>query len=37
VRLGGVSNQPDLHTNTAHLTLIGEGRPGGPVPWMRLI
>lgn len=37
VRLGGVSNLPDLHTNGAHLTLIGEGRPGEPVPWMRLI
>lgn len=37
VRLGGIAQLPDLHSPAYHLTLIGEGKPGLPVPWMRLI
>lgn len=37
VRFGAIAQLPDLHSQAYHLTLIGEGKPGRPVPWMRLI
>lgn len=36
-RFGGMASLPDLHGVASHMTLIGEGRPGQPVPWLRLI
>ncbi|MGA1799527.1 hypothetical protein VH567_12190 [Sphingomonas sp. 4RDLI-65] len=37
VRLGAIAQLPDLHSQAYHLTFVGEGKPGRPVPWMRLI
>jgi len=37
IRFGAIAQLPDLHSQAYHLTLIGEGKPGRPVPWMRLI
>ncbi|WP_307088424.1 hypothetical protein [Sphingomonas faeni] len=37
VRLGAISQLPDLHTQAYHLTLIGEGKRGQKVAWMRLV
>lgn len=37
VRLGAISQLPDLHTQGYHLTLIGEGKLGQKVAWMRLV
>src|SRR3546814_9021427 len=31
-RFGGMASLPDLHGVASHMTLIGEGRPGQPVP-----
>ena len=36
-RFGAMASLPDLHGAGSHMTLIGEGRPGQPVPWLRLI
>lgn len=37
IRFGAISQLPDLHSQAYYLTLIGEGIPGKPVAWMRLI
>lgn len=37
VRLGSLASLPNLHSNAYALTLIGEGKPRQPVPWLRLI
>lgn len=37
VRLGAISQLPDLHSQAYHLTFVGEGKPGRSAPWMRLI
>lgn len=37
IRLGAIAQLPDLHSQTYYMTLMGEGKVGHPVPWIRLI
>lgn len=37
IRLGAMFSMPDPHGAASHMTMIGEGHPGQPVPWLRLI
>lgn len=37
LRLGAIASLPDLHSDSQHLTVMGEGRPGEESAWMRLI
>lgn len=36
IRLGAIGQLPDIHSEAYHISLVGEGKPGRPVPWLQL-